>query len=182
MNNIARVAFFSFLLYWQCEIDARELLRDSASCRAQTSRLGDLRVTEKPRRVLLVPLLRKGRGSNENELWPEQPSAKIEVFYRSKFKAEVVWLRGVRVWQDYYKQVDRLLRQSALFDRVIFIGHGSFNGPSLNYEILRKNFKVEGSKGTLYRAIDAQPGILRELTITYDLSRNPAFDDYIASQ
>ena len=173
---------FLFVVLWQCDVDARNLLDNPLSCRTRVSRRVDLNISQQPRRILLVPLLRKGSDSNENERWPEQPSAKIESFYRRMFNAEVVRLQEVRVWNDYYAHIDRLQQASARFDRVIFIGHGGFDGPSLNYQILRQHFKLEGDKGTLYRAIDAQPGILRELTISYDLPRNPAFHDYIAAR
>lgn len=150
---------------------------DSAGCESFAAQPS----LRRPSRVLLVPLLSKSKDSIESERWPEIPAASIADFYREAYQAQVVWLRDVRDWRDYYQQFDRLLRQSASFDRVIFIGHGGFDGPILNPAVFRRDFSVQAGTGKLLREIEAQPGISRSVTITYDVARNRAFSDYIAA-
>lgn len=139
-----------------------------------------LRGVRPPARVLVVPLLHKGEDSAENERWPEYPAAGIARFYRGRFGARVEWLRDVRQWADYHRQVEGLLQRSASFDRILFIGHGGFDGPILDGAVVRAGFKVEGGGDTLFRAVEAQPGLQRSVTITYAEARNPAFSDYLA--
>lgn len=128
---------------------------------------------------MLVPLLRRNPGTNESERWPEVPAASIEDFYRRRFRAEVVWLRDVRVWNDYFRQVGPWLQGPARFDRVIFIGHGGFDGPVLNQEVLKQERAVTGTKVKVYRAADSQPGVQQVLTFSYDTAQNRAFSEYL---
>lgn len=150
---------------------------DDAACES----FGDARHVQEPQRVLIVPLLRKMKDSAESERWPENPAARIAALYRDTYRAQVVWLREVREWEDYYDQIDGLLRQSAIFDRVIFVGHGGFDGPILNQAVFRQSFEANARGGVLSRGIETQPGVQQSLAITYDTPSNPAFSDYIAT-
>lgn len=150
---------------------------DEAACEG----VGEAPLLQRPQRVLIVPLLHKTEDSIESERWPENPAASIAAIYRDRYRAQVAWLRGVREWEDYYDQIDSLLRQSATFDRVIFIGHGGFDGPLLNPAVFRKSFAADARAGKLSRGIESQPGVQQSLAIAYDTPRNPAFSDYIAA-
>lgn len=169
------------LLLGCCGSAAQEYPCDWVSQQARCAPLNDAQVVQPPMRVLLVPLLKKAQDSDESERWPEYPAVSIQAFYRDTFHAEVVWMRDVRRWKDYYQQVAWLLRQSVSFDRVIFIGHGGFDGPILNPGVFGRGFTIETGKGKLFRGIESQPGLQQPLTITYDVSRNLAFSTYIAS-
>ncbi|TAN49201.1 MAG: hypothetical protein EPN21_12735 [Methylococcaceae bacterium] len=136
----------------------------------------------RPERVLIVPLLHKSENPDENERWPENPAAGIARFYRNAYQAQVEWLRDIRIWPDYYRQIDRLTQQSATFDRVILIGHGGFDGLVLNAAAFRAALTVKTGVATLSRGIESQPGLQESVTITYDVTRNPAFSHYIAER
>lgn len=155
---------------------------EEEACRAGYARLSSLPVVQMPRRVLLVPLLRRQPDSNESERWPESPAASVAAFYRGHFGAEVVWLREVRTWRDYYTQVEALPPRVAPFDRVIFIGHGGFDGPVLNEEMLRQDMTAKGSEGQVFQSSETQPGVQRFAAIHYDVSRSREFNDYLASR
>lgn len=141
---------------------------------------GSMRGAGPPERVLIVPLLHKGDDPRESERWPEGPAAEIARFYRARFRAQVEWLREVREWSDYYARIDALLRRATVFDRIVFIGHGGFDGPVLDDAVFREGLELSDGVGTLYRGIEAQPGLQRTVTITYDVAHNPAFNDYLA--
>jgi len=132
-----------------------------------------------PARVLIIPLLRMDRDSGESERWPEQPAAKIETFYRTRFSAQITWLRNIRLWEDYYRQTGLLTRQSASFDRIIFIGHGGFDGPILNSQIVRNTLTVEGDEAKATRIVVAQPGIEEVFTVTYSINQSREFSRYM---
>ena len=132
-----------------------------------------------PTRVLIIPLLRKDPDSEENERWPEQPAAQIETFYRTRFSAQVTSLRDIRVWTDYYRQADQQIRQSASFDRVIFIGHGGFDGPILNGHIVQNALTIEGDQAKATRTVEAQPGLEELLTVTYSINQNREFSRFM---
>ena len=149
------------------------------SCQSRPSKLFEVRA---PERILLVPLLRKAPEQASGEHWPEAPAMQIDAFYRRQFRAEVVWLRDVRVWQDYYRKIQPLLQQSILFDRLIFIGHGGFDGPILNMEVLQKGLTVTSGQARIFRDAEYQPGLKRVLSITYDIHRQPSFTEYAASR
>ncbi len=171
--DLARAAMVIFLLVWMGEGAVRSL--EACESGRQVSDL------PMPRRVLLVPLLRAEPGTEESEYWPERPARIIERFYRRRFGADVTWLPEVRIWADYYRQVDRLRQQSAPFDRVIFIGHGGFDGPILNQETLREKRNMTGSHRSVTRIRESQPGIEKVLTIRYDAGENAAFSEFMAS-
>jgi hypothetical protein len=169
------------LLLWAYGMDARGESWGSGSCQIGYERLSLLQVARPPVRVLLVPLLRSAPGTGESERWPESPAAIIAAFYRSRFKAQVTWLQDVRFWDDYYRQIGPGLQQPARFDRVIFIGHGGFDGPLLNEEVIRQELTVTGTMGKIYRAYESQQGLQQVLTVTYDATQNRAFSEYLGS-
>jgi hypothetical protein len=134
-----------------------------------------------PKRVLLIPLLNKSNHSSECERWPEKPAALLQNFYRRQFQAKVMWLRNVHHWADYYREIDRLLAQKQMsFDRVIFIGHGGFDGPILNSTEVRGGIAKNGSEGVVSYETERQPGILQIFTLTYNVSKNSMFSTYVA--
>jgi hypothetical protein len=153
----------------------------SDSCREGYDHLLESGDLSRPSRVLLVPLLRADPGTDENENWPELPAASLTRFYQQRFQADVVWMREVRIWSDYYEEIDRLTQEASMFDRVIFIGHGGFDGPILNGDVLQQKLRIERSENTMSRSAEMQPGLRQTLTITYDNQRNPAFGDYVTS-
>lgn len=134
-----------------------------------------------PGRILVIPLLRKDSDSAESERWAERPAAEIEAFYRTRFSAQVHWLRGVRVWEDFYRRADKLTQRQDLFDRVILIGHGGFDGPVLNGQIVQNTLTIEGDHAKATRIFEAQPGLAEIFTLTYDLKQNPEFSRFMES-
>ena len=179
LSRGVRSAFLAVWVLWGC---GSAVGAEEQACRDGYARLSSLPVVQAPKRVLLVPLLRRQPESNENERWPESPAASVAAFYRSHFGAEVVWLREVRIWRDFYRQAAALSQRANSFDRVIFIGHGGFDGPVLNDDVLGQNITATGSEGQVLRSIEAQPGVHRFTSIHYDVSRNREFSDYLASR
>ena len=178
----ARLSLLVILLLCVHGMDVRGEEWRFRTCQVGYERLSQLQIVRPPTRVLLVPLLRRNPGTGESERWPELPAARIEAFYRSRFKAEVVWLPNVRVWNDYYRQIGPWLQRPPRFDRVIFIGHGGFDGPVLNEEVLKQDLTIKGTRGKIDRVAESQPGLQEVLTITYDTSQNQAFSEYLASR
>ncbi|QSA97758.1 hypothetical protein [Methylococcus sp. EFPC2] len=131
--------------------------------------------------MLIVPLLHKRDGTQESERWPERPAAGIARFYRDTYRARVEWLPGIRLWTDYYRQIEQLAQQSAIFDRIILIGHGGFDGPILDRTLVRSDRVVVAGVATLTRGIEPQPGLQESVTITYDIAGNRAFSEFIAT-
>jgi hypothetical protein len=134
-----------------------------------------------PTRVLIIPLLRKDPDSQESERWPEHPAAQIEAFYRTRFSAQVTRLRDIRAWDDYYRKAGQVMQRSARFDRVIFIGHGGFDGPVLNGRVVQNALTVEGDDAKATRIIEAQPGLEENFTVTYNVSQNREFSRFMES-
>jgi len=172
----------SLLLLWICAADIYSDENHEMSCRPFYGKLGDLKLQQPPRRVLLVPLLSRDPYTNESSRWSEQPARTLEAFYRNRFNAAVKQLRDVWSWTDYYQQVEQMVQQSPPFDRVIFISHGGFDGPILNNTVFWQDFQVTGSKGKLLQHSEAQPGLMNVLSITYDTEKNHVFSDYMASR
>lgn len=180
INNLK--AFLGF--FWLCACvftSASSSAEDGRlSCLGHYTNLNQWPVVQFPKRVLLIPLLNKNIDSNENERWPEQPAAVLESFYRSRFQADVVWLRNIRTWEDFYFEVSRLLQNSIPFDRVILIGHGGFDGPVLKKAAIQQSLTIKDSEGTVYSAIESQPGKQQIFSLTYDIFKNQIFSTYIA--
>jgi hypothetical protein len=151
------------------------------SCRAFYGRLSDLDIRRPPKRVLLIPLLSRDPHTNESPRWSEQPARQLRHFYRQQFGSNVVQLQNTWSWSDYYRQVNLIIDNGASFDRVIFISHGGFDGPVLKNAVFFQNLDVNGDQGTLTQLSEAQPGLMNSLTITYDVSRNSVFSDYMVS-
>ncbi|WP_051331763.1 hypothetical protein [Methylocaldum szegediense] len=135
-----------------------------------------------PSKILVIPLLRKDPDSAESERWAERPAAEIEAFYRTRFSAQVHRLRGVRVWEDFYREADKLTQQPGLFDRVILIGHGGFDGPVLNGQIVQNALTIEGDHVKATRIFEAQPGLAEIFTLTYNPDQNPEFNRFMESR
>jgi len=155
---------------------------DRLLCSGHFTNLNQWPVVQSPKRVLLVPLLKKQEDSNEDERWPENPAALLDDFYRQRFHAEVVSLRNIRSWDDYYRGVNQLLlKQEAAFDRVILIGHGGFDGPVLKRAEILQDLTIKGSAGVLSYASETQPGKQQIFSLTYDVSTNKSFSDYITN-
>jgi hypothetical protein len=74
-----------------------------------------------------------------------------------------------------------MARQSLLFDRVVFISHGGFDGPVLKNAVFWQDFEVTGGKGKLVQFSEAQPGLKNVMAITYDTGKNRVFSDFMAS-
>ena len=176
-----RTAFLATLLVAIEGSDAQERPDSWQPCRIRFQRLRDLGNLHPPQRILLVPLLRKAPEQRSGERWPEIHAARIEAFYRRQFRADVVWLRDVRLWQDFYRKIQPLQQQSRVFDRIVFIGHGGFDGPILNAGLLREGLSVSNGQASIYRDVEYQPGLLRAFSIAYDVDRDPAFSQYAAS-
>lgn len=151
---------------------------DETACESPSAASG----WRRPERVLIVPLLHRGDAPGEGERWPEHPAAAIARFYSDAYQARVEWLRDIRQWSDYYRQVDRLTQSAASFDRVVLIGHGGFDGPVLNAALFRAGLSVQDSVATLSRGMESQPGLQESVTITYDVTHHPAFSAYIAER
>lgn len=167
----------SLLLLYIGAAGVRSDERHAMLCPPFNGRLSDLNLQQTPRRVLLVPLL-SGEG---NMRWSERPARILEAFYRNSFNAEVKQLRDVWSWTDYYWQVEQLIPQSASFDRVIFIGHGGFDGPILEDAVFLQNFQITGTKAKFIQFSESQPGLKSVLSISYDTQKNRIFSDYMAS-
>lgn len=113
--------------------------------------------------------------------WSERPARILETFYRNRFNAEVKQLRDVWSWTDYYRQVEQLIQQATPFDRVIFIGHGGFDGPILEEAAFLQSFQVTETKAKLTTLSESQPGLKTVLSISYDTKKNRIFSDYMSS-
>src|SRR5574341_1229072 len=111
VHGIKAKASLMFFLWWACALGSYGSEHDRLLCAGNFTNLNQWPVVQFPKRVLLIPLLRKQDDSNENERWPERPAALLADFYRRRFQAEVVWLRNIRTWDDYYFEVNRLLPQ-----------------------------------------------------------------------
>jgi hypothetical protein len=132
-----------------------------------------------PSKILIIPLLRKDPDSAESERWAERPAAEIEAFYRTRFSAQIRRLRGIRVWEDFYREADKLTQRPGLFDRVILIGHGGFDGPVLNGQIIQNALTIEGDHAKATRIFEAQPGLAEIFTLTYDPKQHPEFSRFM---
>ena len=172
----------SLLLLGICAAEVYSEENHEMSCRPFYGSSSDLKLQQPPRRVLLVPLLSRDPFANGSSRWSEQPARTLEVFYRNQFNVTVKQLRDVWSWKDYYQQVEQIVRQSPPFDRVIFIGHGGFDGPILNNAEYWHSFEVKGNKGKLLQFSEAQPGLKNVWSITYDTEKNHIFSDYMASR
>jgi len=170
---------FAFLL-WFCSSIVYSEDAPLLSCRSIHGARGHPQLQNPPRRVLLVPLLSKDPYTKISERWPEQPANIIAAFYRNRFGADVKWLHDVRSWEDFYQQAGQLLRQSAPFDRVLFIGHGGFDGPILKAKVFWQDLVITGGDGKLLQFSEAQPGLKNILSVTYNVDKNQSFTDYIA--
>ncbi|MGZ8183845.1 MAG: hypothetical protein ACXWT1_17980, partial [Methylobacter sp.] len=116
-----------------------------------------------------------------DERWAEKPAGIIAAFYRNRFKAVVKQLREVRSWEDYYQQAEQMLQQSPPFDRLIFIGHGGFDGPILKNKAFWQDLTITGVNGKLLQFSEAQPGLKNVLSITYNIDKNRIFTDYMTA-
>lgn len=155
---------------------------DRELCAGNFTNLHQWPVVQVPTRVLLIPLIHRKAGTNENERWPERPAAMLADFYRKQFGAKVVWLRNIRSWNDYYREVDRLTpQQASVFDRVILIGHGGFDGPILKETEVLKKLTIKDSEANVIYTSESQPGQLDVFSLTYDVSKNKVFSDYVAN-
>lgn len=172
MTKLAK-AFFVIVLLLGCRaVTASESVSERPDCRRGD---GLPILGHAPTSVLLVPLLKGYPESNEHESWPKQPAAKIANFYRGRFQAKAEWLNGVRTWDGFFGEAERLRKGGASFDRIILIGHGGFDGPVLNDALVVQEFTRQGSEAKAIRTLEAQPGLADILAVTYDASRNPAF-------
>ena len=178
--NIRFLVSLLLLLIWTASVYSED--NQLMSCRPFYGGLSGLKLQQPPKRVLLVPLLSRDPSTNGSPRWSEQPARTLEAFYRKQFNADVKQLRDVWSWKDYYQQVEQIVRQSAPFDRVIFIGHGGFDGPILNNAEYWHSFEVEGNNGKLLQFSEAQPGLKNLWTITYDTEKNRIFSDYMAAR
>lgn len=147
---------------------------DSTAPNCSLKTVKQLQLQQLPKQVLIVPLLNDGP-------WPQRPANDIAHFYRRQFNAKIMTLKNIRGWQDYYRQTQALKGQSAQFDRVIFIGHGGFDGPVLNEEVYWQNLSIKDNEGELLQFSEAQPGLKNTLLIRYQVDNNLAFSEYIAS-
>lgn len=181
MKNLVSIRFLVSLLLWICSADVYSDKNHLKSCQPFYGELSDLNVQQRPRRVLLVPLLSREPHTTESPRWSEYPARVLEAFYRNRFHADVTQLRNVWDWTDYFQQVERILGQSPPFDRVVFISHGGFDGPVLQNVVFWQNFKVTGNKAEFLQLSEAQPGLENALSITYDTEKNRIFSDYMVS-
>ncbi|MDD1631958.1 MAG: hypothetical protein LUP91_07085 [Methylococcaceae bacterium] len=172
----------SLLLLYICATHVYSDENHAMLCRSFYGRLSNLKLQQPPRRVLLVPLLSRDSYTNEGSRWSEQPARILGAFYRNRFNAEVKQLRDIWTWTDYYQQVEQMVKQSSPFDRVIFIGHGGFDGPILNNTVFGQAFQLAGNKGKFLQLSETQPGLKNVLSITYDTGKNRIFTDYMASR
>ncbi|MBL1264706.1 hypothetical protein [Candidatus Methylomicrobium oryzae] len=181
MKNILNMSLLTVLLFAAGSADVYADQYHSKSCSAFQGKLTNLKLHESPKRVLLIPLLSRDPSTNETPRWPEQPARVLKTFYKSRFNSEVQILHDIWNWSDYYPQVERLALESPPFDRIIFISHGGFDGPVMKNAVFRQKYRINEGKGELVQLSEAQPGLLNRMEITYGLTKNPAFSDYIAS-
>jgi hypothetical protein len=149
------------------------------SCQKPQEFMENASARSNPRHVLLIPLLKSYQGRPER--WPEQAAKTLQHFYRHRFRSTVVWLANIRKWQDYYREIERLQSIGASFERIIFIGHGGFDGPILSPAIIRNEFTRKGTEGRAIRILESQPGLQEILSIHYRIDQNQEFSQFIAS-
>ncbi|EIC28849.1 MULTISPECIES: hypothetical protein [Methylomicrobium] len=181
MKNILNMPLLTVLLFAAGSADVYADPYHSKSCRAFQGKLTDLKLHESPKRVLLIPLLSRDPDAKESPRWPEQPARVLKTFYKNRFNSEVQILHDIWNWSDYYPQVERLALESPPFDRIIFISHGGFDGPVMKNAVFRQKHRINGDKGELVQLSEAQPGLLNRMEVTYGLTKNRVFSDYIAS-
>lgn len=152
------------------------------NCQPQTQRLSQYRVERIPKNVLIVPLLyRNPDFPRETDRWPEPYAQILSNFYRNRFHSKVTWLHNIRNWESFYQQTGRLIQYGIHFDRMIFIGHGGFDGPVLSNEVLLEDLNQKDFQGIAQQVSEAQPGNERIISITYDLQKNKPFSDFIST-
>lgn len=142
--------------------------------------VSQLLLRQPPERVLLVPLLSEKRGAQQDR-WAERPASSVAAFYRRRFRALVTVMRDIWGWQDFYEQAKQMQQLAMPFDRVIFIGHGGFDGPVLDDHVYRQDLLTDGNKTELLQLSEAQPGLKNVISIRYDSNQNRQFADYIAT-
>ncbi|MDO9105538.1 MAG: hypothetical protein Q7U57_11315 [Methylovulum sp.] len=178
MNNCVVGRFLLVCLLGFCANSVYGAAKPLLSCQ---SLHGALSFLQAPTRVLIVPLLSGDSDATGSQRWAEQPARIIAAFYRNRFHAHVQQLHDVWGWEDYYQQAGAVLQQSAPFDRVIFIGHGGFDGPVLKNKVFLQELKISGGNGQLLQLSEAQPGLKNVLSIVYNTEKNQIFTDYIAA-
>lgn len=178
MNNSVSSRFLVACLLWFCTNSVFSEEKPTLSCQSVR---GALSYSQLPKRVLLVPLLSGDADTLAGERWAEQPAGIIAAFYRNRFNADVKQLHDVWSWEDYYQQVRQMLQRSPPFDRVVFIGHGGFDGPVLKNKVFWQNYMTTGVNGQLLQFSEAQPGLRNVLSISYNVEKNKEFKDYIAA-
>lgn len=152
---------------------------EQPNCQPHPTQLSDFAVKRSPKAILLVPLLYKNPDTpRENEHWPEPSARALESFYRGR-GAQVTWLRNVRTWQQYYSYIDQLRERGQHFDRVIFIGHGGFDGPLLNSDVLLENKEIKGDRAEAILLTEQQPGNEQVVSLSYQPNENKAFSEYL---
>ncbi len=152
------------------------------NCQPQTQRLSYYQVERIPKNVLIVPLLyRNPDFPRETDRWPESYSHILSNFYRNRFRAKVTWLHNIRSWESFYQQTGALIQSGSHFDRVIFIGHGGFDGPVLSSAILLEDLAQKDSQGIAQQVSEAQPGNERIISISFDLHKNKPFSDFVST-
>lgn len=177
-----RTRLLASLLIWICAVNAYSDEDHLASCRSFYNGLKSLNVRQPPRRVLLVPLLSRDPRANENPRWSEQSARIVKAFYRNRFNAAVTQLHDIWSWSDYYRQAEQMARQSPPFDRVVFIGHGGFDGPVLKSAMYWQDFKIAGDEGRFIKFSEAQPGLKKVVSVTYNTEKNREFSDFMVSR
>ncbi|MEC4748459.1 hypothetical protein [Methylomicrobium sp. Wu6] len=183
MNLITHIRFLvSLLLLWIGTADVYGHESHLSSCQPFHGSLNNLHFRNPPRRVLLAPLLSRDPHTTESPRWSEQPAHILKAFYRDRYHADVTVLRDVWNWNDFYQEVEQIMRQSPPFDRIIFISHGGFDGPVLKNVVFWQNLEIIGGKGKLLQYSEAQPGLKNVLSVTYDTENNPVFSDYMATR
>ncbi|MFZ2449090.1 MAG: hypothetical protein WAW36_01030 [Methylovulum miyakonense] len=178
MTNSLSIRFLATFLLWLCTNSVYSVEAILLSCQ---STHGALSYLQPPRRVLIVPLLSGDSGTIGSKKWAEKPADKIAAFYRNRFKADVRQMRDIWSWEDYYQQAGQILQQSPSFDRLIFIGHGGFDGPILNDQVFWQDFTITGAQGKLLQFSESQPGLKDVLSIEYNINKNQIFTDYISA-
>lgn len=178
MNNSESIRFLIAFLLWFCTNSVFSEENHLLSCQSVQ---GALSYLQPPKRVLLVPLLSREPDTQASERWAEQPAGIVAAFYRKRFNADVQQLRDIWSWEDYYQQVEQMLQWSQPFDRVIFIGHGGFDGPVLKNKVFWQDLMITGVNGKLLQLSEAQPGLKNVLSIDYNIEKNQIFTDYITT-
>ena len=178
MNNNTSIRFLVVFLWWFCASSAYSEENRFLSCQ---STHGASNYLQAPKRVLLVPLLDADSDAKVSERWAEQPAGIIAAFYRNRFNAVVKQLRNVWSWADFYQQVEQMLQQSPPFDRVIFIGHGGFDGPILKNKVFWQDLMITDGNAKWLQLSESQPGLKNVLLISYNVNKNQVFTDYIAT-